>query len=242
MERFQDLENVKVVSENGKGITRRNANANERVLSWRETAARAGVVTMVTNQEEESNVVEPTQPHGKKRKTPKQYRLAPPKLPKHQEITAADKKKFKEMFLTDKSRLDKRQPTFNRERNFILIMEDSIHSKHSKSATGGKLMVFGRGDLMKNFLNEGIIYNADDFYVHANTADFEEEVLNKISEPANGGGEDDDRVGAKPDLEKVAKRAKHQKKIPEASRPLTKYDLYLRASQKNARTSISVRV
>ena len=70
MERFQDLENVKVVSENGNGITRRNANANERVLSWRETAARAGVV--VTNQEEESNVVEPTQPHGKKRETPKQ--------------------------------------------------------------------------------------------------------------------------------------------------------------------------
>ena len=167
MERFQDLENVKVVSENGKGITRRNANANERVLSWRETAACAGVVTMVTNQEEKSNVVEPTQPHGKKRKTPKQYRLAPPKLAKNREITAADKKKFKEMFLTDKSRLDKRQPTFNRERNFILIMEDSIHSKHSKSATGGKLMVFGGGDLMKNFLNEGIIYNADDFYVHA---------------------------------------------------------------------------
>ena len=72
MERFQDLENVKVVSENGKGITRRNANANERVLSWREMAACAGVVTMVTNQEEKSNAVEPTQPHGKKRETPKQ--------------------------------------------------------------------------------------------------------------------------------------------------------------------------
>ena len=66
MERFQDLENVKVVSENGKGITRRNANANERVLSWRETAACAGVVTMVTNQEEKSNVVEPTQPKEEK--------------------------------------------------------------------------------------------------------------------------------------------------------------------------------
>ena len=73
----------------------------------------AGVVTMVTNQEEESNVVEPTQPHGKKRKIPKQYRLAPPKLAKNREITAADKKKFKEMFLTDKSRFHKRQPTFN---------------------------------------------------------------------------------------------------------------------------------
>ena len=57
-------------------------------------------------------------------------------------------------------------------------MEDSIHSKHSKSSTGGKLMVFWRGDLMKNFLTEGIIYNADDFYVHAKTADFEEEVIN----------------------------------------------------------------
>ena len=108
MERFQDLENVKVVSENDKGITRRNANANERVLSWRETAARAGVVTMVTNQEEELNVVEPMQPHGKKRKTLKQYRLAPPKLAKNREITAADKKKFKEMFLTDKLRFHKR--------------------------------------------------------------------------------------------------------------------------------------
>ena len=89
---------------------------------------------------------------------------------------------------------------------------------------------------MKNFLTEGIIYNADDFYLHANTADFEEEVINKISEPANEG---DGRAEAESDLEKVAKRAKHQKKIPEASRPLTKYDLYLRASQKNAKTSTS---
>ena len=82
MERFQDLENVKVVSENGKGITRRNANANERVLSWKETAAHAGVVTMVTNQEEESNVVEPTQPHGKKRKTTNSIDLLRQNLPK----------------------------------------------------------------------------------------------------------------------------------------------------------------
>ena len=33
VERFHDLKNVKVVSENGKGITKRNANANEKVLS-----------------------------------------------------------------------------------------------------------------------------------------------------------------------------------------------------------------
>ena len=82
MERFQDLENVKVVSENGKGITRRNANANERVLSWRETAACAGVVTMVTNQEGESNFVEPAQPHGKKGKLQKSIDLLRQNLPK----------------------------------------------------------------------------------------------------------------------------------------------------------------
>ena len=61
--------------------------------------------------------------------------------------------------------------------------------------------------------------------MHANTADFEEEVINKISEPANEGGEGDGRVEAESDLEKVAKRA---------TRPLTKYDLYLRASQKTS--------
>ena len=46
---------------------------NEKVLSWTETAARAGVLTMVTNQEE-PNVVEPMQEQDqeKKRKTPKE--------------------------------------------------------------------------------------------------------------------------------------------------------------------------
>ena len=82
MERFQDLENVKVVSENDKGITRRNANANERVLSWRETAACAGVVTIVTNQEEKSNVVEPTKTIGRKGKLQNSKDLLRQNLPK----------------------------------------------------------------------------------------------------------------------------------------------------------------
>ena len=182
---------------------------NEKVLSWTETAARAGVLTMVTNQEE-PNVVEPMQDQEKKRKTPKEYRLAPPKIAKNREITAADKKKFKEMFLTDKSRLDKRQPTFNREKNFTIIMEDNIHSKHSsKSATGGKLMVFGRGDLMEKFFSEGIKYNVEDYFMHANTADFEEQVVNKVSAAANEGGEGVDRENAGPVAQKVVKTAKN---------------------------------
>ena len=116
---------------------------NGNILSRMETAARAGVVTMVIHQEEESNVVERTQVQQKKKKTPER-KTCSAKIALSLEIKAADKKKSKEMFLTDKSRLDKQQLTFNWEQNFILILEDDIHSKHSsKSATGGKLMVFG---------------------------------------------------------------------------------------------------
>ena len=85
---------------------------NEKVLSWTETAARAGVLTMVTNQEE-PNVVKPMQNQEKKTENSERIKTC---FAKNREITAADKKKFKEMFLTDKSRLDKRQPTFNREK------------------------------------------------------------------------------------------------------------------------------
>ena len=114
------------------------------------------------------------------------------------------------MFLTDKYRLENRQPIFNREKNFIIIMEDNIHSKHSsKSATGGKLMVFGRGDLMEKFFSEGIKYNVEDYFMHANTADFEEQVVNKVSAAANEGGEGVDRENAEPVAQKVVKTDKN---------------------------------
>ena len=111
---------------------------NEKVLSWTETAARAGVLTMVT----------------------------------------------------------KKRPMF--------------HSKHtSKSATSGKLMVFGRGDLMEKFFSEGIKYNVEDYFMHANTADYEEQVVNKVSAAANEGGEGVDRENAEPVAQKVVKTDKN---------------------------------
>ena len=52
---------------------------------------------------------------------------------------------FKESFNTDKSRLEKRQSKYKRPQNFLLIVEDNVHSKDSgKSETGGKLMVYSR--------------------------------------------------------------------------------------------------
>ena len=86
----------------------------------------------------------------------------------------------------------------------------NIHSKHSsKSATGGKLMVFGRGDLMEKFFSEGIKYNVEDYFMHANTADFEEQVVNKVSAAANEGGEGVDRENAEPVAQKVVKTDKN---------------------------------
>ena len=104
VERVKELEKVNKVSKRdddntretqvlsdmtkiGDGTTRRET-VNEKVLSW--TAARAGILTIVTNQEE-SNVVEPMQDQEKKRKTPKEYRPAPRKIAKNREITAANK-------------------------------------------------------------------------------------------------------------------------------------------------------
>ena len=86
MERVKELEKVNKVSKKDDDNTRETQvqsditkigdgtrREGERVLSWTETAARAGVLTMVTNQEE-PNVVEPMQEQDqeKKRKTPKE--------------------------------------------------------------------------------------------------------------------------------------------------------------------------
>ena len=64
-------------------------------------------------------------------------------------------------------------------------------------------MVFGRGDLMEKFFSEGIKYNVEDYFMHANTADFEEQVVNKVSAAANEGGEGVDRENEGPVAQKL---------------------------------------
>ena len=111
-----------------------------------------------------------------KRKTPKERRTSIYKTKKDAKITDSDKKTFKEAFLTDKSKLDKRQPKYNREQNFIVIMKDNVHkSVHGGAGTADKFMVYGKGDIMDIFLGEGIKYDNENFYIHKNTFDFAEE-------------------------------------------------------------------
>ena len=188
------------------------------VLSWMETAARAGVLTSVTRTNEEESTFTDAMPLPKKKKTAKEYRLASPKLKENLKITPSDKKMFKESFNTDKSRLEKRQTKYNRPPNFLLIVEDNIHSKDSgKSETGGKLMVYSRGNLKAQFLGEGIKYNEKDFYIHANTTDFTREIVKEIvGEDGIEGGEEEPK----------------EKDNQKMSRPPTKYDLYLEASRR----------
>ena len=73
---------------------------NEKVLSWSETAARAGVITMVRGTAEDETGAAQTLTQKRKKKTPKKYRQDGPKIKENPEITAIEKKKFKEMFLT----------------------------------------------------------------------------------------------------------------------------------------------
>ena len=62
---------------------------------------------------------------------------------------------------------------------------------------------------MEKFFSEGIKYNVEDYFMHANTADYEEQVVNKVSAAANEGGEGVDRENAEPVAKKVVKTDKN---------------------------------
>ena len=114
-----------------------------------------------------------------KKKTPLQYRKEEPKLKDSEKpLTMAEKKKLlKEAFITDKARLFKRQTKYKKERNFIVIVEDNVLGKGAQ--TNGKLMVYGCGSIKERFMTNGIKFNSEEFYMHANHTDFQEESVRK---------------------------------------------------------------
>ena len=123
--------------------------------TWSETAAAAGVLTIVQADAQGIDDEEVLHHDATKKKTPKQYRCQQPKLKDvGKKLTMPEKKLFKEAFITDKDRLHKRQQKFSKERNFIIIMEDNVLGKGA--ATSGKLMVYGSGAIKEKFLKEGI--------------------------------------------------------------------------------------
>ena len=83
--------------------------------TWQETAAAAGVVTMVREDVREEETPLSLAEKSLKKKTPLQYRKAEPKLKDGAKpLTMAEKKLFKEAFITDKARLFKRQTKYKK--------------------------------------------------------------------------------------------------------------------------------
>ena len=138
--------------------------------TWLQTAAAAGVLAMVR----EGEALGEEELPSKKKKTPKQLRSQEPKvIPEGRKLTMAEKKLFKEGFLTDKGRLHKRQKKFNKPANFILIMPDNVLGSGAPSS--GKYMMFAEGELKESFLQGRLKFDKENYYVHANHFDFKEE-------------------------------------------------------------------
>ena len=105
-------------------------------------------------------------------------------MTKKLKITNVYKKTFKDAFNADKTRLDKRQIKFDREQDFVILVKDNVHEKVPGGAqTAAKYLVYGKGSAKDMFLNQGLKYNKEVFYMHSNNQDFrEEEVMIDTSE------------------------------------------------------------
>ena len=157
----------------------------------------------------------------KSRKTPKESRTEKPKIKPQELISKVDKKTFKEAFNTDKTRLDKRQVKYSKPKDFLLIVKDNIGSA---VCTSDKYMAYGRGKIAEDCYGEGAKFNKDDYYIHNNPQNFEEEKCDeKMSENEEDILEEEQEEEAHPNV------TKEKEKI--VSKPLTKYDLHLLATK-----------
>ena len=110
---------------------------------------------------------------ARKRKTSKQVRNEEPK-PKVRSKTRAHQN-WNERYLTNKKKVDTLQPDHNLPRDFIYAVRNNMHDPKVRGAakTAGKLMVYGRGETMKQFL-EGSLKYRKDCYIMANASNMEQ--------------------------------------------------------------------
>merc|ERR1712129_284473 len=106
----------------------------------------------------------------KKRKTPKEVRQAEPK-PKLRSNPRAHQN-WNERYLTVKKKVDTLQPDHNLPQDFFLAVRNNMHNQNvrNSSKTAGKLMVHGKGDTMKAFM-DGRLKNQKDCFIMANAID-----------------------------------------------------------------------
>jgi hypothetical protein len=68
------------------------------------------------------------------------------------------------------------QPKCNEPMDYIVLIRNSLHKKSAipPSPMAEKYVCFGKGQIMEDFLSEGITYSEEDIYVCKNTTDLEE--------------------------------------------------------------------
>ena len=113
-------------------------------------------------------------PPAKKRKTSKEKRQS--KAVEKQRGKARLQQNFRESFLNLKKKISQLQPKHGTTQNFFFGIENNVQNPSVRGAakTAGKVMVYGGGPLLQQFLRDGIKYDKDIHYVCENDYDFAE--------------------------------------------------------------------
>ena len=113
-------------------------------------------------------------PPAKKRKTSKEKRQS--KVVSKQRGKARLQQNFRESFLNTKKKISQLQPKHGTAQNFFFGIENNVQNPSVRGAakTAGKVMVYGGGPLLQQFLREGIKYDNQIHYVCENDYDFAE--------------------------------------------------------------------
>ena len=120
---------------------------------------------------------EVTQGKTNKRRTSKEVRKDPSKP--RVRSTARAHQSWNERYLTNKKKIDTLQSDHNLPPDFIYAVKNNMHNPNVRGAakTAGKYMVYGRGDLMRKFMKDGVKYDKKNCYIMANASDLSELVL-----------------------------------------------------------------
>ena len=150
-----------------------------------------------------------------KRRTSKEVRKDPSKP--RVRSTARAHQSWNERYLTNKKKTDTLQSDHNLPPDFIYAVKNNMHNPNVRGAakTAGKYMVYGRGDLMRKFMKDGVKYDKKNCYIMANASDLSE--LVPQLEYKTSDEESDEEEVVSPLTEKERKRRRREDRDREDS-------------------------
>ena len=169
----------------------------------------------VPETETENNTTEVTQGKTNKRRTSKEVRKDPSKP--RVRSTARAHQSWNERYLTNKKKIYTLQSDHNLPPDFIYAVKNNMHNPNVRGAakTAGKYMVYGRGDLVRKFMKDGVKYDKKNCYIMANASDLSE--LVPQLEYKTSDEESDEEEVVSPLTEKERKRRRREDRDREDS-------------------------